>query len=84
MNRSIKETIKSALLVGGLLLMGWIVYSYKGPIREEDNSSIALKDLIPTLIPIVFLWICYKVYELNKRVGNIESKLEEYRKKDIS
>lgn len=83
MNRTIKEIMKSILLVSALLFMGWIGYSYRGPMPREGNSSIVPKDLIPAFIPIVFLWICYKVYELNKRVGNLENKQEELKKKIV-
>jgi len=75
-----KEQFKTIFLtiLGVLVLaiMFWCGYTHEGPVHSE-GTVFSLEGMAI----LVFLWICYKVYELNKRVWNLESKLDEYSKR---
>jgi hypothetical protein len=53
-----------------LIAMFLISYGYKGPAPIEGDSSVDIQGIAI----IAFLWICYMIYKLNKRVENLEMK----------
>lgn len=72
-----KTIILTTLGVLVLAVMFWRAYTHEGPAQSMEPVYSFENILI-----MVFLWICYKVYELNMRIGNLESRLDEYSKRE--
>ena len=79
-----RETIKSILqIVFGALALGAMFFvgaGYRGPLPSEIDGYSTYS--IEGMAIIVFMWLCYKVYGLNKRMEGVESKLNEHVSKD--
>ncbi|MFA5499740.1 MAG: hypothetical protein WC404_01530 [Candidatus Omnitrophota bacterium] len=65
-----KEVAWAIFQLSLLVVVFLIGYNYRGPMPAGDNNTVDLKGIAI----LAFLWICYKLYSMNKRIKNLEMK----------